>query len=913
MADIRIEAESMSRDRFATRDAAVASGGSLIRTKDTNLATATATFSGTAGTYNVILGYFDENDGAAQLAVSINGIQLDSWVSDQNLGSGSASTNNFVRRTVATSIVVNPGDVITIQALQNNGDTASIDFVEFISTGSVEPDTTAPTATVTAADTTVAANSTTPYTFTVTYSDNQAINVSTIDASDVVVTDSSGNPLSVSLVGVDTNSDGTPRTATYTVAPPGGSWNSAEAGTYTVSVASNQVGDTSGNAVSGGTDSFTVTVDNPPPPANPIRIEAESMALNEFVIRPSSLASNGSLARVKTSVGVASTTFAGAAGTYDLVLAYFDENDGISQLSVSVNGVRVDSWALDQNLGSAGYSTSNFVRRTVTTSLALNPGDVVEIEGTLNGGESSAVDYLEFIPTNVPSSNVSPVAYNDTFSIFAGTTLNSSVDTGTITSPVVAGVLYNDVDKNADPLIVSGFSSTSAQGGTVSIASDGSLIYTPATNFSGTDTFTYTVSDGTSTDTATVTVNVVNPDDALSGNAQNNTLNGGTGDDTLNGGMGDDTLIGGTGDDTLIGGDGTDTVSYASAASGVTVNLEAGTSSRIAKIMPLGDSITRGQGSTDSGGYRSRLLNLATTNGLTIDLVGSQSTGTFSDPQHEGHGGQTIEWIFDRINGFLNNAQPDVVTMILGTNNIQEPDVSVNAMLASTKWLIDRIVQSSPDIELLVGTVPPSKDAGWNQKATAFNNALPGLVAGKQAEGKKVSLVDMTSQTNGSSGLLLSDIKDLVHPNNGGYDKIANFWYNALSSNLGAADGTFRVDQDTLTSIENIVGSAFADRLTGNAGINAIDGGAGDDLIAGGAGDDALTGGSGADRFVLKSGTGTDTIADFATGTDRFGLSGLTFSQLSFSGNSIFFNSETLAIVTGVNTTTLTEANFVTV
>lgn len=49
----------------------------------------------------------------------------------------------------------------------------------------------------------------------------------------------------------------------------------------------------------------------------------------------------------------------------------------------------------------------------------------------------------------------------------------------------------------------------SSQGGNVTVSDDGSaVIYTPPAGFEGTDSFTYTVSDGTLTDTATVTVNV---------------------------------------------------------------------------------------------------------------------------------------------------------------------------------------------------------------------------------------------------------------------------------------------------------------------------------------------------------------------------------------------------------------------
>ncbi|MGZ9063524.1 MAG: M10 family metallopeptidase C-terminal domain-containing protein, partial [Allosphingosinicella sp.] len=75
---------------------------------------------------------------------------------------------------------------------------------------------------------------------------------------------------------------------------------------------------------------------------------------------------------------------------------------------------------------------------------------------------------------------------------------------------------------------------------------------------------------------------------------------------------------------------------------------------------------------------------------------------------------------------------------------------------------------------------------------------------------------------------------------------------------------------DTLVSIENLVGSAFGDRLTGNAGANWLTGGGGGDVLAGGAG---------ADRFVylaLSDSTqaAPDLIADFAAG-DRIDLSAI--------------------------------------
>ncbi len=62
-------------------------------------------------------------------------------------------------------------------------------------------------------------------------------------------------------------------------------------------------------------------------------------------------------------------------------------------------------------------------------------------------------------------------------------------------------------------------------------------------------------------------------DDTLNGNDGNDLLYGEGGADTLNGGAGNDFLEGGAGNDTLNGGSGTDAASYASAPSGVTVNL----------------------------------------------------------------------------------------------------------------------------------------------------------------------------------------------------------------------------------------------------------------------------------------------------------------------------------------------------
>jgi Bacterial Ig domain/Cadherin-like domain len=75
-------------------------------------------------------------------------------------------------------------------------------------------------------------------------------------------------------------------------------------------------------------------------------------------------------------------------------------------------------------------------------------------------------------------------------------------------------VLGNDSDADGGALSVS--SITQPIHGSASVNSDGSVSYTPDANYSGRDSFTYTVSDGSDTDSATVNVTVNDTNDAPS-------------------------------------------------------------------------------------------------------------------------------------------------------------------------------------------------------------------------------------------------------------------------------------------------------------------------------------------------------------------------------------------------------------
>jgi uncharacterized repeat protein (TIGR01451 family) len=105
-----------------------------------------------------------------------------------------------------------------------------------------------------------------------------------------------------------------------------------------------------------------------------------------------------------------------------------------------------------------------------------------------------------------PPVNRPPVAVNDSYTTTQGRAL--------IVSTPAASLLNNDSDPDGDPLIVSGFDTTSVHGGTVAVNPDGTFTYTPAPGFTGTDTFTYTIGDGKggfSTATATIMVNPTPP------------------------------------------------------------------------------------------------------------------------------------------------------------------------------------------------------------------------------------------------------------------------------------------------------------------------------------------------------------------------------------------------------------------
>jgi lysophospholipase L1-like esterase len=191
------------------------------------------------------------------------------------------------------------------------------------------------------------------------------------------------------------------------------------------------------------------------------------------------------------------------------------------------------------------------------------------------------------------------------------------------------------------------------------------------------------------------------------------------------------------------------------------------------RIMPLGDSLT--YGSKAAGGYRLELWTRLQRDGAAVDFVGSLQHGPASlgDRDHEGHSGWRIDEVAAAVDGWLAREQPEVVLLMIGTNDVlQNHDVA--GAPARLGALLDRITANQPGARVLVATLPPLGKPAWQAQVDAFNGALPDVVQARARAGTRVQLVDV------AHGMTAADLADGIHPNAGGYAKLAAAWYAAL-------------------------------------------------------------------------------------------------------------------------------------
>jgi hypothetical protein len=128
------------------------------------------------------------------------------------------------------------------------------------------------------------------------------------------------------------------------------------------------------------------------------------------------------------------------------------------------------------------------------------------------------------------------------------------------------------------------------------------------------------------------------------------------------------------------------------------------------RIMPLGDSITRGAwGSPTDIGYRRPLWMLLAGAGCPVDFVGNFQDGSPADfdRDHNGIDGERDDQVADKVYGYLQSKPADVVLLHIGTNALDTSPADVEDILDEidryetdygrpVKVLLARIINRNP-------------------------------------------------------------------------------------------------------------------------------------------------------------------------------------------------------------------------
>ncbi len=388
--------------------------------------------------------------------------------------------------------------------------------------------------------------------------------------------------------------------------------------------------------------------------------------------------------------------------------------------------------------------------------------------------------------------------------------------------------------------------------------------------------------------------------DNVSGAAGKDTLRGGDGGDQLAGGDGNDTLNGGAGADLLDGGAGTDIADYSDALGAVILNLAAGGTSGDA----AGDTY----------------ISIETVNGSRFDdtLTAAAAAATLlgGDGNDKIYGGSGADALYG--NGgtdlLVGGAGNDVLnggdgkdTLSGGDGNdtllpglIFGPDLGVELIDGGAG--IDTIsfygVTTGVTADLGAGTATALlAGAPYYSVNVSISNVenITGGVANDILTGNAGANV-LSGGDGGSDALNGGAGNDTLYGGSGTDTLLGGIGNDVLRGDIGAdvlngGDGIDRADYttstagvtvhltngtasdgDTLTSIENVVGSRLNDIIIGTAGANLLYGYTGNDQLFGLAGNDALEGQNGDDAAF--GGDGNDIIGGGDGNDGLFGEAG---------------------------------------
>jgi hypothetical protein len=180
------------------------------------------------------------------------------------------------------------------------------------------------------------------------------------------------------------------------------------------------------------------------------------------------------------------------------------------------------------------------------------------------------------------------------------------------------------------------------------------------------------------------------------------------------------------------------------------------------RIMPLGDSIT--QGAADADSYRRPLWNRPAHSDFDMD--------------HEGHWGWRADEVLVKIDGWAEQAAPDIVLLHLGTNDILQMQDNKDTVV-ELRQIILVLRKHNPRVEILLAQLIPLAGTTANVQVQKLNGLLPDMAQSITTDDSPVHIVN---QYEGFDAF--KDTNDGIHPNESGIVKMAQRWHEALSDRL---------------------------------------------------------------------------------------------------------------------------------
>lgn len=189
------------------------------------------------------------------------------------------------------------------------------------------------------------------------------------------------------------------------------------------------------------------------------------------------------------------------------------------------------------------------------------------------------------------------------------------------------------------------------------------------------------------------------------------------------------------------------------------------------RILPLGDSVTKGSHSSTGDGYRGFLYErLVDQSDTEVDMVGTQSSGEMEDNDHEGHSGKFIEDLRDYSQRAI-DADPNVVLLHVGVNDM-DAGYELDSAPMRMGDILDLVHESVPSASLLVMPVLFSWSPRIQNRTEVFNKALDKTIKDKRDDGWRILSV--------STNITKAELYDIKHPNDEGYKRMAQAWYGGI-------------------------------------------------------------------------------------------------------------------------------------